>query len=303
MKVLVTGAAGFIGSHMVDRLLRDGHRVIGVDRFRWGIKEHLKATKKYKENLTLIQADISHSSSFLEKYFEGVEWVFHLAAKLGNAVSKLNPSEYHKTNVSGTVNILHASFRSSVKRFIYASTASIYGIPDSYPTKETAQVRLDYPYPVTKYIGEQYCLHFWKVYKLPILILRLFNVYGPKNRVHGACGPILSIFLEQKRLGQRLTIRGDGTQKRDFTYIDDICDIFILAAKSSLCGKIFNVGNGEAYSMNELAGLIGGPVCYVPFTEKEPSLTLASNSKIVKYLGWKPKVSLPLGIKRVLSNL
>ncbi len=300
MKVLVTGAAGFIGSHFIDRLLVDGHTVIGIDKFRLGLEEHLNANKKYKDKLTLIKADISNASNLNKKSIGEVDWVFHLAAKIGNAVSKLDPVGYHLVNVNGTVNVLELARQMNIKKFIYVSTASVYGTPLLYPTPESAKISLDYPYSVTKYIGEKYCLHYFRVYKLPVVITRLFNVYGFKNRISGYYGPTLSIFINQLREGKPLTIRGDGRQKRDFTYVDDVYDAFLYLAYAKYTGEVFNIGNGKAYSMNELTKLLGGKIKYVPMIEKEPHLTLADISKIFNYTGWKPKISLAEGINRVL---
>lgn len=300
MKVLVTGAGGFIGSHLVDKLLRDGHTVIGVCRSEKDVSENLDFNVRYKRRLSLYKADIGIPDELNTIPFSGVDWVFHLAAKIGNAVSKLHPQDYHAVNVDGTVHVLECARRASVKRFIYASTASVYGIPEKYPTPEHSDIRLDYPYSVSKYIGEQYCLHYYTVYSLPVVILRLFNVYGSKNRPSGHYGPTLSIFLEQKRNNTPLTIRGNGKQRRDFTNIDDIYTVFYDIASSSVSGEIFNVGSGVAYSMNDVASLISDSISYVPFTDKEPHLTLADITKIKTYTGWKPRVTLSEGIKKLL---
>jgi len=302
MKVLVSGAGGFIGSHMVDMLLSDGHEVIGIDRFRREMEEHREANAKYKKKLKLYKVDINFEKEVDVRLFKRVDWVFHLAAKIGNAISKLVPLEYQNVNVDGTVNMLKASREAGVGRFIYVSTASVYGIPDRFPTGEESEIRLDYPYALTKYIGEQYSLHWWKVYKLPVVVARLFNIYGSKIRKSGNYGPTLSIFLDQKKKGLPLTIRGDGTQKRDFTNVWDVYKAFVQIAQSSVSGEIFNIGNGKAYSMNDLAAFLGSKINYVPFTEKEPPLTLADISKIKSKIGWEPKISLLEGIKRLLEK-
>lgn len=301
MKALVTGAAGFIGSHLVDKLLSLGHNVIGLDIFSNGIAPYL-IDKKYK-NFQPQRVDISKKDDIKDKYFRAVDWVFHLAGKSTIVPSIKDPVSYHNVNVNGTLNILEISRKAKVKRFVYAASSSCYGIPKVYPTGETAAIHPQYPYALTKYMGELYTLHWAEVYKLPVVSLRLFNVYGPRVRTYGDYGPVFSIFLAQKLHKHPYTIVGDGRQTRDFTYVSDVVDAFITAAKSSVVNEVFNVGSGGTYSINKLVKLLGGEAVYIPKRPGEPDITYADIQKIKKMLHWKPKVSFEAGVKRVLANI
>jgi UDP-glucose 4-epimerase len=186
---------------------------------------------------------------------------------------------------------------------VYAASSSCYGIPDVYPTPETAEIRPEYPYAFTKYLGEQYVLHYHQVYKIPTVSLRLFNVYGPRIRTYGTYGPVFSIFLAQKLKKHPYTVVGDGTQRRDFTFVSDVVNAFIAAAKSNICGQVFNVGSGGTYSVNQLVKLIGGPVIYIPKRPGEPDCTFADITKINKMLKWKPRVAFEDGVRLVINQI
>lgn len=301
-KALVTGGAGFIGSHLVERLLKGGHDVIVLDNFSTGRLENLFACLS-NDRLELKKVDVSNFQK-IKDYFKGVDWVFHLAALADIVPSIQNPLKYHKFNVEGTVSVLEAARRAGVKRFVYAASSSCYGIPEIYPMPETAEIRPQYPYALTKYIGEQYVLHWGKVYKLPVISLRLFNVYGLRSRTTGAYGAVFGVFLAQKLAGKPFTVVGDGTQTRDFTFVTDVVEAFILAAKSKLRNEVFNVGSGNHYSVNKLIELLGGGrVVHLPKRPGEPDCTFADISKIVRRLGWKPKVSFEKGVKFMLDNI
>lgn len=283
MNTLITGASGFIGSHLAQRLLSDGHRVTGLDLTR-GI-------------------DLSGEKN-LGKYFKRVDWVFHLAGYSDIVPSILRPADYHRANVTVTVNVLEASRKAGVKKFIYAASSTCYGKNPPIPTPETAPIVPQFPYALTKYVGELYALHYFQVYKLPVISLRFFNVYGPRSRVSGDYGPVFSTFMAQKLAGKPFTVVGDGAQKRDFTYVSDVVDAMIVAAKSSIAGEVFNVGTGKAQSVNRLVKLLGGgKVVHIPIRPGEPEATHADITKIKKVLGWKPKISFEKGVTEALKHI
>ena len=301
-KVLVTGGAGFIGSHLVERLLKDGHDVIVLDDFSNGRMENLSSHLD-SSRLEIKKVDVSNFQE-IKDYFTDVSWVFHLAALADIVPSIQNPLKYHKANVDGTASILEASRKAGIERFVYAASSSCYGIPDIYPTPENAEIRPMYPYALTKYIGEQCVLHWGKVYDLPVVSLRLFNVYGPRARTSGTYGAVFGVFLAQKLAGKPFTIVGDGTQTRDFTFVTDVVEAFILSAKSKLRNEVFNVGSDNHYSVNKLVELLGGnAVVHMPKRPGEPDCTFADISKIKKKLGWKPSVSFEEGVKLMLDNI
>jgi UDP-glucose 4-epimerase len=282
---LVTGGAGFIGSHLVDRLLAEpGRSVRVIDNFAVGSRRNL-AQHVDNPRLQVIDADIADRRA-LERAFGGVERVFHLAA-LADIVPSINaPEAYFSANVDGTFNVLQEARRANVLRFIYAASSSCYGIPDLFPTPETAEIRPQYPYALTKYLGEQLVLHWAQVYKLPALSLRFFNVFGPRARTSGTYGAVFGVFLAQLKAGKPLTIVGDGEQTRDFTFVSDVVDAVMAATASGIRGKIYNVGSGGHYSVNRLVELLGAKdVVHVPKRPGEPDCTWADVSNIKRELG------------------
>lgn len=301
IKCIVTGGAGFIGSHLVERLLADGHSVTVLDNFSTGGMKNLDQVRD-NQHLSIQRVDISNCEE-IKPFFKGVDWVFHLAALADIVPSIQNPLAYHKANVDGTTAVLEAARSAGVKHFIYAASSSCYGIPDKFPTPETAPIRPMYPYALTKYIGEQYMLHWHKVYKLPCVSLRLFNVYGPRARTSGTYGAVFGVFLAQKLAGKPFTVVGDGTQTRDFTFVTDVVDAFVRAAESDLVGEVLNVGSGNTYSVNYLVSLLGGDGVHIPERPGEPDCTFADISKISKMLGWKPKVGFEDGVNIMLQNI
>jgi len=301
MKCLVTGGAGFIGSHLVDRLLQDGHQVIVLDNFINGRPGNL-AQHHDSPHLNLQQIDITDYEA-IQPHFHGVEWVFHLAALADVVPSIKRPRDYHHINVDGTFNVLEAARLAGVKRFIYTASASCYGISDIIPTPETAEIRPEYPYALSKYLGEQYVLHWGKVYQVPVLSLRLFNVYGPRSRTSGTYGAVFGVFLAQKLKNKPFTVVGDGMQTRDFVFVTDVAKAFVIAAESDISHEVMNVGSGHAHSVNYLVELLGGDVVYIPKRPGEPDCTQADISKIRALLGWKPEVSFEEGVKIVLEHI
>jgi len=301
IKCLVTGGAGFIGSHLVEALITKGYHVVILDNFSTGRMDNIKDFKE-SPHIRVEKVDITDFSA-VSKAFEDITFVFHLAALADIVPSIQEPLKYHNANVNGTITVLEAAREAGVKKVIYAASSSCYGIPDRYPTPETAPIRPMYPYALTKYLGEQYIMHWDKTYNLPCISLRLFNVYGPRSRTSGTYGAVFGVFLAQKFAGKPFTVVGDGTQTRDFTYVTDVVDAFIKAAESDKRGEIYNVGSGGSNSVNRLVELLGGKVVYLPKRPGEPDCTFADKNKILHDLGWSPKVSFESGVKQMLDNI
>ena len=301
MKTLVTGGAGFIGSHLSELLIANGHNVIVVDNLKGGRLSNLKKIKDHP-SFSFCEIDIRDKGQ-LASAFDGVDWVFHLAGLADIVPSIENPQDYYEVNANGTFNVLECARECGVKRFVYAASSSCYGVPDCYPTSETAKISPQYPYALTKYLGEELVMHWAQVYGLPAISLRLFNVYGPRSRTSGTYGAVFGVFLSQKLHSKPYTVVGDGTQTRDFTFVSDVADAFYTAAKSSLSGEIFNVGSSDHYSVNRLVELLGGDVVYIPKRPGEPDSTFADVSKIQKCLNWKAKVSFEEGVSHLLKSI
>jgi UDP-glucose 4-epimerase len=301
MKTVVTGGAGFIGSHLVDRLLAEGHQVTAIDNFVTGRSENLNH-QQGNPNLSIVKADVVDTDTML-KQFKGMDWVFHLAALADIVPSIQKPLEYFRTNVNGTFSVLEAARQTNIKRFIYAASSSCYGIPDIYPTPETAEIRTEYPYALTKFLGERLVLHWGNVYKLPVVSLRFFNVYGPRSRTTGAYGAVFGVFLAQKLQGEPFTVVGNGKQTRDFTFVTDVVDACVKVAESDICCEVLNVGSGNTFSVNYLVQLLGGDVIHIPKRPGEPNCTQADITKIRKMLGWKPKISFEKGVQIMLDHI
>lgn len=298
-KVIVTGGAGFIGSHLVDALLDQGAKVIVLDNFSTGRPENLNHVAG---KIKLIQCDISSPGDW-QDYFESVDKVFHLAALADVVPSIEKPDDYYHANVNGTFNVLEACKKYSIKKIIYSASSSCYGIPDEFPTKESAEIRPQYPYALTKYLGEQLVMHWCQVYKLPALSLRFFNVYGPRSRTSGTYGAVFGVFLAQKLANKPFTVVGDGSQTRDFTYVSDIVNAICIASESKISGKIINIGSDNTYSVNKLANLLGGDKTYIPKRPGEPDCTWANIDTAKELLNWRPVVGLEEGVDILLQNI
>ena len=279
MRSLITGGAGFIGSHLAEKLVNLGHKVIIIDNFFIGKKKNLK---KIKKNLNVINADIKNFNK-IEKYFKNVDNVFHLAALADIVPSIENPKKYYDVNVSGTMNVLEASKKYKIKRFLYSASSSCYGIPNKYPTKETSEIKPEYPYALTKWLGEELVMHYSNIYKLNATSLRFFNVYGPRARTSGTYGAVFGVFLAQKIAKLPYTVVGDGKQTRDFTFVDDVIEaIYKVSVNKNLRGKVFNVGSGKTVSVNKIVSLLEGKKIKIPKRPGEPSITYADISNIKK---------------------
>ena len=296
---VVTGGAGFIGSNLVDHLVRIDHKVIVLDNFVSGKKANLAHHKK--KDVKIIRADISKSKS-LDKYFKKVDYVFHLAGLAEIIPSIKNPKKYFNTNVLGTLKVIEAAKRARVKKLIYADSSSCYGSPKNLPTSEKEKIDIKHPYGLTKFLGEQLVLKYATNFNMPNISFRFFNVYGPRLNISGQYGAVFGNFLKKKKNNKPLTIVGDGKQTRDFIHVDDLTNAFIKVAKSRLINKIYNLGSGKEISINKIANLFGGKKTFIPKRPREPKRSLANISKIKKDINWKPTITIQEGIKRLLKN-
>ena len=298
MKCIVTGAAGFIGSHLVDLLLKEGHEVIGVDDLSTGRLCNLQSASSHP-HFKLIEKSINSVKEELEN--ESVDWFFHLAGRADLVPSIQNPEDYFKVNVEGTLSALQLARASGVKRFVYTASSTCYGIPDKYPTTEDCPAKPEHPYAKTKLMGEELALFWDQLYDLPVVSLCLFNVYGPRSRTTGAYGAVFGVFLKQKLANKAFTIVGNGEQTRDFTFVSDIANAFLRAAESDARGRRFNVGSGNTYSVNRLAELLQGERIHIPHRPGEPDCTFADITAITESLDWKPQVPLEKGVQEMLA--
>lgn len=294
---VVTGAAGFIGSHMVDVLLEHGYRVRGIDNLWGGRKENLAHLEK-NNDFAFAHKDIRELGQD-DPLFKDVEYVFHF-----DIVPSIDqPKEYMSVNIQGTVQVLEAARHAKVKKFVYAASSSCYGLADELPTTESATISPQYPYALSKYMGEQATLHWGQVYHLPVNSIRMFNVYGPRSRTSGVYGAVFGVFLAQKLNGKPFTVVGDGTQTRDFVFVRDVAHAFLMSAESKHRQEIYNLGANRPQSVNRLVELLGGNVVHVPKRPGEPDCTWADISKIQRHLGWSPEVSFEDGVATLLRNI
>lgn len=287
MKSVVTGGAGFIGSHIVDLLLAEGMEVLVIDNLSTGQKKNVSSGAK------LVKADITNFKE-IAPYFRNVDFVFHAAAWPRLQPSFEQPVEHEETNVIGTINCLLACRGKKIKKFVYSSSSSVYGNPKELPTSEEAPINCLNPYALQKYAAEQYCLILGKRYGLPVIALRYSNNYGPRSfnpkNPFNAYSSVIGIFENQRKEGKPLTITGDGEQKRDFVYVKDVARANILAAFSKYKGRVYNISFGKCYSINQVAKMFNAQYKYVPARQEEARVVWLKTDKANEELRWVPRV-------------
>lgn len=297
---LVTGGAGFIGSHMVDLLVERGYAVRVIDNLSGGREANL-AHHANRADVALDTRDV-RTIRPEDSIFEGVRFIFHFAG-IGDIVPSIDrPTSYVEVNVMGTVRVLEGARACRAQKVVYAASSTCYGLA-AVPTREDHSVAPQYPYALSKHLGEQAALHWHKVYGLPVNSMRIFNAYGIRSRTTGAYGAVFGVFLRQKLAGHPFTVVGDGTQTRDFVYATDVADAFLRAAETDRSGEIYNLGAGYPQSVNRLVELLGGDAVYLPKRPGEPDCTWADISKIQGDLSWRPQVSFEDGVGRILAKI
>ena len=290
MKSLVTGGAGFIGSNLVDRLLELGHEVVVIDneytdahdQFYWNDK-----SQNYKYDIR----DYKNTRPL----YDGVDYVFHIAAEARIQPAIENPIEAVSINSVGTVTVLQCAREAGVKRVMYSSTSSGYGMNQT-PNIETQPDDCLNPYSVSKVNGEKLCRMYANLYGLQTVCFRYFNVYGERQPLRGQYAPVIGIFLRQRAAGEPLTIVGDGNQRRDFTYVGDVVKANVMAAISTpdpeAFGQVYNVGTGNNYSINQIARMFDHETVNIAPRPGEARVSLANNQKLRKTFGWEPTMKL-----------
>ena len=301
-RILVTGCAGFIGSHLSETLIKKGYKVVGVDNLSNGKLTNIQSFRNNK-NFTFLKCNVGDKEK-LSDTLSQVDIVYHLAALADIVPSIKNPDVYFNSNVNSTFNLVRSCEKKKIKKIIYAASSSCYGIPKKYPTSESCPILPQYPYALTKRLGEQIIFHFGELYKIPVVSLRLFNVYGPRARTSGTYGAVFGVFLAQKLANKPFTVVGDGKQTRDFTFVEDVVSAFIEMLDDRINNEIFNVGSGQTYSINSLIKLLGkNKIVKIPKRPGEPDCTFADISKILKKTKWKPKISFKDGVNKLLNSI
>lgn len=297
---VVTGGAGFIGSHMVDNLLSHGYRVRAFDNLVSGRESNI-AHLSGNPDFSFEKGDIRDLPPDAALFADS-RLVIHFAG-IGDIVPSIErPTDYMATNVQGTVRVLECARHAKVQKLVYAASSSCYGLAAT-PTREDHAIAPEHPYALSKYMGEQACFHWHKVYGLPINSIRIFNAYGTRVRTTGAYGAVFGVFFRQKLAGKPYTVVGDGAQTRDFLYVTDVADAFRLAAESTKTGEIWNLGAGNPQSVNRLVDLLGGEKTYIPKRPGEPDCTWADISKITRDLSWKQRVSFEDGVAMMMKEI
>jgi UDP-glucose 4-epimerase len=302
-KYIVTGGAGFIGSHLSEALLSQGHKVVVIDDLSTGFRKYLPKN----DNLIFLKLDISKWDDISKNfgYFTDVEGVFHLAAMARVQPSIYNPVRHHEVNINGVFNVLEIMRMMDIKKIVYSASSTSYGLKKSMPCVEIDQPDCLNPYALSKYVGEQYCKTWGKIYGIHNACLKYFNVYGERSPLQSPWAPIIGLFFKQALHSKPMTIVGDGKQRRDFTNIKDIVKANILTmeriANNDVDGETFNIGTGRNYSIIEIVGMIEKELIsrnkmsssvFIPSRPGEANETLADVSKFYKAIGWKPEINL-----------
>ncbi len=298
-KAIVTGGAGFIGSHMVDYLIKKNYSVIIIDNLTGGHLKNLRHLKKKK--IKIIKKDI-RNLDIKDKVFKGTKYLFHFAG-IGDIVPSIErPKDYMEVNVIGTINMLELARFHKIKKFVYAASSSCYGLAET-PTSETHIIDPKYPYALSKYQGEQAVFHWSKLYKLKADSVCIFNAYGPRVRTTGAYGAVFGVFFKQILSKKPLTVVGDGSQKRDFIYVTDVAKAFYHVAKLKSSGNRFNVGAGNPIKILKLVKILNSKYEFIPKRPGEPDITFANIKKIKKYTKWRPSISFKDGVNEMLKSI
>lgn len=293
-KILVTGGSGYKGVKLVKRLVDEGYDVINLDLNYFG-NYFIKSShiKNYKLDILQIQ----------KLNLKNVYACIHLACIANDPMVDLNPSLSWETSALGTKLLMDHLIKYKVKKIIYAASSSCYGIPNNYPTTETEKIKPEYPYALTKHLGEQILMHYAKIYNIQVTSLRLFNVYGTRSRTSGTYGAMFGVFLAQKLKNKPLTVVGNGRQKRDFTFISDVVEAFYKVMRSKKNLQIFNIGSGSSVSVNTIVKLLGCKKINIPKRPGEPDITFANIKKFKHEFNWKPKVTIRQGIINIVKEI
>ena len=298
---LVTGGAGFIGSHLVDLLLKKNFKVRVVDNLSGGRLENINQHRNNK-NFLFKKLDINEMS-INEKIFKDASYILHLAGKGDIIPSIENPLNYMMTNVIGTTKVLENCRNQKIKKFVYAASSSCYGLAKT-PTNEDHKISPEYPYALSKLMGEQACLHWSKVYKIPTISIRIFNAYGPRVKTSGVYGAVFGVFFKQKLENKPLTLVGNGLQKRDFLNVKDVANAFYMSAISKRKNEVYNLGSGSPKKILDLIKLLGtNKVVKLPKRPGEPDCTWADTKKIKRQINWKPNISFKNGVNEMLLSI
>jgi UDP-glucose 4-epimerase len=285
---------------MVDNLLAHGYRVRAIDNLVSGRESNL-AHLQNNSDFSFERADVRDLEPG-SSLFGGGRFVFHFAG-IGDIVPSIErPLEYMSANVQGTVHVLECARQARVEKLVYAASSSCYGLAAT-PTREDHPIAPQYPYALSKWMGEQACFHWRDVYRLPVNSIRIFNAYGTRVRTTGAYGAVFGVFFRQKLAGKPFTVVGDGTQRRDFLYVTDVAEAFRLAAETAKTGETWNLGAGNPQSVNHLIDLLGGEKVYIPKRPGEPDCTWAEIAKITGDLAWKPQVPFDRGVAQMLTEI